>query len=66
MLIDEGLIEPHHLKEALDVQQSRGGKTVEILIQLGHLDVSRVSAFLATRPGVASIDLPNYTVPREL
>lgn len=66
MLIDEGLIEPHHLKEALDVQKERGGKTVEILIQLGHLDVDRVSAFLATRPGVASIDLQHYTVPREL
>ncbi len=66
MLIDEGLIEPHHLKEALDLQQSRGGKTVEILIQLGYLDVNRVSAFLATRPGIASIDLQNYTVPREM
>jgi HD-like signal output (HDOD) protein len=66
MLIDEGLIEPQHLKEALDIQKARGGKTVEILIQLGHIDIDRVSAFLATRPGVASIDLQNYTVPREL
>ncbi len=66
MLIDEGLIEPHHLKEALDIQKERGGKTVEILVQLGHLNIDRVSAFLATRPGVASIDLENYKVPREL
>jgi len=66
MLIDEGLIEPQHLKAALDLQQERGGKTVEILIQLGHLDLNRVSAFLASRPGVASIDLQSYTVPKEL
>jgi HD-like signal output (HDOD) protein len=66
MLIDEGLIEPQHLKEALELQRTRGGKTVELLIYLGYLDLDRVSTFLATRPGVASIDLHNYTVPREL
>lgn len=66
MLIDEGLIEPQHLKEALELQRTRGGKTVELLIQLGHLDLNRVALFLASRPGIASIDLDNYIVPREL
>ncbi len=66
MLIDEGLIEPHELREALDVQKARGGKTVEILVQLGHLDLDMVCKFLASRGGIATIDLSNYSVPREL
>ncbi len=66
MLIDEGLIEPHHLKEALDVQQARGGKTVEILVQLGHISLDTVCRFLSSRGGIASIELSNYTVPAEL
>ncbi len=66
MLIDEGLIEPHHLKEALDVQQTRGGKTVEILVQLGHIDLDAVCRFLSSRGGIASIELSQYTVPSDL
>jgi HD-like signal output (HDOD) protein len=66
MLIDEGLIEPHELREALDVQKARGGKTVEILVHLGHLDLDSVCKFLASRGGIASIDLQNYSVPRDL
>lgn len=66
ILIDEGLIEPNHLKQALDLQQSQGGKTVELLIHLGHLDLDTVAKFLASRPGVASINLENYAVPKDL
>lgn len=66
VLIDEGLIEPGQLQEALELQQTRGGKTVELLIDLGYLDVDTVSSFLASRPGVASIELEHYTVPRDL
>lgn len=66
MLIDEGLIEPHHLKEALDIQQARGGKTVEILVQLGHINLDTVCAFLSSRGGIASIELNHYTVSEDL
>jgi len=66
MLIDEGLIEPHELKEALEIQKSKGGKTVEILVQLGHIDLDAVCRFLSSRGGIASINLEHYTVPREL
>ncbi len=66
MLIDEGLIEPHELEEALEIQKTRGGKTVEILVQLGHIDLDSVCKFLASRGGIASINLEHYAVPREL
>ncbi len=66
MLIDEGLIEPHELQEALDIQRTRGGKTVEILVQLGHIDLDTVCKFLASRGGIASINLEHYTVPSDL
>lgn len=66
MLVDEGIIELEHLKTALDLQAERGGKVVETLIHLGYLDTFTMSGFLASRPGVASIELDRYRVPREL
>ena len=66
MLIDEGIIEPEHLKNALEVQAERGGKIVETLMHLGYVDASTMSSFLVSRPGVASIELDKYRVPREL
>ena len=66
LLIDEGIIEPEHLKNALEVQAERGGKIVETLIHLGYVDASTMSGFLISRPGVASIELEQYRVPKEL
>ena len=66
ILIDEGIIEPEHLKNALEVQAKRGGKIVETLIHLGYVDASTMSGFLISRPGVAGIELDKYRVPREL
>ncbi len=66
MLIDEGIIEPEHLKNALEVQAERGGKIVETLMHLGYVDASTMSTFLVSRPGVAGIELDKYRVPREL
>ena len=66
MLVDEGIIEPAHLKTALEVQAEGGGKIVETLIHLGYLDASTMSSFLTSQPGVASIELDKYLVPREL
>ncbi len=66
MLIDEGIIEPEDLKNALEVQAERGGKIVETLIHLGYVDASTMSGFLISRPGVGSIELDKYRVPKEL
>jgi len=66
LLISEGLITEKQLEEALKMQGSHGGKVVENLVALGYLDLRTFVTFLAKQPGVASIDISNYEVPREL
>lgn len=62
LLIAQGFIESEHVQEALTIQQKEGGKIVEILINLGHLDVQTFAKFLASQPGIPSIDLAQYNV----
>ena len=66
LLIEEGLITPDQLQEALTKQKEHGGKVVENLISLQHLDAHVFLRFLSRQPGVASIDLLNYTIPKEI
>lgn len=66
MLIEDGLITQDQLGKALDLQRDKGGKTVENLIALKYMDAHAFLKFLSRQPGVASIDLMNYTIPREL
>lgn len=63
MLIDEELISEAQLKEALNIQQKKGRKIVEVLISMGVLTVQNFVGFLAKQPGIASIELANYQVP---
>ena len=48
LLVADGHVEPAHVTEALEVQQRSGGKMVEILIKLGHLDAQSFARFIAT------------------
>jgi putative nucleotidyltransferase with HDIG domain len=66
MLVDAGLIQRQQLNEALKAQAAQGGKLVQILISLGYFEPKSFVNFLARQPGVASIDLSHYEVPREL
>lgn len=66
LLIRHGLITEAQLEEALAAQRERGGKTLELLIELGHLDKTELHAFFSKQPGVASIDLGNYEISSEL
>lgn len=66
LLIDEGLIEAEQLEKALEVQALTGGKTIEILVDLGFVDVTTVSNFLASRPSSAEVPLAPYRVPESL
>ena len=66
MLIEAGLITAKQRNEALAVQSKQGGKTVEILLSLGHLTTHDFVEFLAKQPGVASIDLANYEISADL
>ncbi len=66
LLVDAGLIHKDQLQEGLNTQAAKGGKIVETLIALGYLDAEAFVGFLARQPGVASIDLSKYDIPREL
>jgi len=66
LLIEAGRVTPLQLKEALETQAEHGGKIVETLISLGHMEAHSFVSFLAKQPGVASIDLVNYEIPKDL
>lgn len=66
MLVQEGIVNQEQVEEALSHQKENGGKTVEILIKLGYLDVDTFSKFLSIQPGVASIDLQHYSLTKEI
>jgi HD-like signal output (HDOD) protein len=66
LLIDADIITMEQLNQALAVQKKDGGKVVEILINLGHLDTGKVAQFLASQPGIPSIDISNYRVQNDV
>lgn len=66
MLIKAGLITTEQLEEALEAQRTRGGKTFENLISLGHLGKDALHEFLSRQPGMATIKLSNYKLERDL
>jgi len=66
LLVNEGVITKEQLDKALDRQERKGGKVVENLIAMQVLDPRTFVNFLSRQPGTASIDLLNYTIPREV
>lgn len=66
LLVKEGLITASQLQEALEKQRTDGGKIVENLIALEYLDTQTFVRFLSKQPGMASIDLLNYTIPADV
>ena len=66
LLVNEGLITASQLQEALEKQRTDGGKIVENLMALEYLDTQTFVRFLSRQPGMASIDLLNYTIPAEV
>jgi HD-like signal output (HDOD) protein len=66
MLVSEGVLSEAQLKEALGMQERGGGKIVENLIALGYLDPKTFANFLSKQPGMASINLLNYSIPQDI
>jgi HD-like signal output (HDOD) protein len=66
LLIEAGLISEGQLNEALQKQDQDGGKIVELLIALNHLTPDQFVKFLARQPGVASIDIKQYDIAKDL
>ena len=66
LLVEQGLITIEQLDEALKHQETHGGKILQILLDLGHLDKDSLHACLSKQPGVASIDLGRFRIDRAL
>lgn len=66
LLVQHGLVTETQVEEALVVQRERGGKTFELLIDLGYLDKKALHSFFSKQPGIASIDLSNYQINSDL
>ncbi len=66
LLVSDGYVQPGQIAEALEYQKRGGGKIVEILIKLGHLDAHQFARFITSQRGIPSIELANYQVPLEL
>jgi len=66
LLVEEGHITGLQLAKALLHQRIYGGKIIDILVGQGALGKSEVANFLGRRPGIPSLNLGNYDVPRDL
>jgi len=66
VLRQHGLVDAEAIREASLVQRDIPRKTWDLLIELGHVGVEDFHAIMAKQKGLASIDLPNYNIPREV
>ena len=66
ILVGEGLVSKEALDIALERQKTTGKRVVETLMELEHLARSDFETLMARQPGIASIDLDNYEIPRDL
>lgn len=66
MLVAREVVTEPQISEALERMRVKGGKLVENLIALGHLNPHDFLCFLTRQGGAASIDLKNYMIPAEI
>ena len=66
LLVEEGLVTGLDLAKALLHQKEYGGKIIDILVALGATNTNHVVNFLARQPGIPSLRLRNYDVPRKI
>ncbi len=66
LLIEAGAVTPGELAEAVAVQKKEGGTVVAILLSFNYLTPAKLQKFIASQPGVPSIELSNYTVPKDV
>ncbi|HEY40838.1 MAG TPA: Flp pilus assembly complex ATPase component TadA [Dehalococcoidia bacterium] len=62
LLLEEELITPEQLKEALQVQQEKGGKLGEILVKQGVVTAEDVAAVYGVQLNVPLVDLQKHVV----
>ena len=60
ILLEENLITPDQLKQALEHQRANGGRLGNSLVRLGFLSDDGVMAVLSRQFGVPSINLASF------
>ncbi len=63
MLVTAGLVSEAQLREGRAHQRNRGVRIGEALVQLGHLDETTLTRFLAKQHGMPFVDLTRGTIP---
>ena len=66
LLLEQELIDARQLRAALTLHEATGRKLAACVMDLGFIDGETFERFLSKQPGLASIDLEYYTIPREL
>ena len=62
LLLDEGLISPQQLQQALEHQRVNGGQLAAALIRLGFVRDEAITLAISRKCGVPSVDLENCEV----
>jgi len=63
LLASAGLVSEAQLREGRAHQRNRGIRIGEALVQLGHLDETTLTRFVAKQHGLAFVDLSKGTIP---
>jgi type IV pilus assembly protein PilB len=66
LLLEDGLVTPEQLENALSLQKSRGGLLGAALVELGYLSEAALAGALARRYGIATVDVSETLPERRL
>jgi HD-like signal output (HDOD) protein len=66
LMVEDGLLANEQMQQAIAVREREGGQILPIILKLGFLDKLSLHEYLSRKPGIASIDLKSYYIPREL
>src|SRR3989304_4283528 len=64
LLLEDGVLTADQVREAIAVQDREGGQILPIILELGYLDKLSLHEYLSRKPGIASIDLKSYYIPK--
>ena len=66
ILIENKMITPKHLEEALKAQQQKGGLIGQVLVSLGYTNEEAIAQALTTQYGVPYLPLAGFEIDREI
>ena len=65
-LVDEGLVKPDQIQQALEEQKKAGSRLGQMLIDLGFINEDDLIIALARQLGLAHIDIASYQIKPEV